>query len=204
MGRAREARPSLDDPAARAHSEHVPSRSALRRLPLAALVAAPLQAQSPAPARLQGVVHDSVSARALPGALVWLAGSDGSVVTDSLGCWAMADVPAGRVTLSYAHPALDSLGLTDLRVDVVAAAGESRTLTLAGPSLATFARRLCGAPLAAGGGIVFGSVADARGTLFEGARVDAEWARLVDPRAADFGSVERRAATSDARGCWRR
>jgi hypothetical protein len=172
-------------------------------LPLLAVAAlAPrLHAQAPA-ARLAGVVHDSVAARALPGALVWIAGTDRSTVTDSAGRWSLADVPAGRVTVSFAHPTLDSLGLTELRAEAVLAAGESRTLTLAGPSFATFARRLCADGVADDAGIVFGNVSDARGVLFEGAHVDAEWARLVDPRAADFGTPERRGAVSDARGMY--
>ncbi|MGZ8491594.1 MAG: carboxypeptidase regulatory-like domain-containing protein [Gemmatirosa sp.] len=180
-----------------------PAASVVAIISIAAL-AGSVQAQtSPAPtARLEGIVHDSVSARALSGALVWLAGTDRSVVTDSAGRWAMREVPAGRVTVSFAHPALDSLGLTELRADAVLAAGETRALTLAGPSFATFARRLCTAGLPDGAGIVFGSVSDARGVLFDGARVDAEWARLVDPRAADFGTSERRRATSDARGMY--
>ena len=162
------------------------------------LLATPALAQT---ARLGGVVHDSVSGRDLSGALVWLAGTDRSAVTDSLGRWTLGDVPAGRVTLTYAHPALDSLGLTDLRVDATLAAGETHTLTLAGPSFATFASRLCGAP-PADGGIVFGSVSDTRGTLFEGAQVSAEWTRLVDPRDPRFGTSERRVATSDGRGMY--
>ncbi|GLC24724.1 carboxypeptidase regulatory-like domain-containing protein [Roseisolibacter agri] len=153
-------------------------------------------------ARLDGIVHDSVGARPLPGALVWLAGSDRSAVTDSLGRWTLGNVPAGRVTLTYAHPALDSLGLTDLRAEATLAAGETRTLTLAGPSFATFAGRLCGGAVPPDAGIVFGSVSDTRGTLFEGAQVSAEWTRLVDPRDPRFGSSERRVATSDGRGMY--
>lgn len=163
------------------------------------LLATPMRAQT---ARLGGIVHDSVSGRNLPGALVWLGGSDRSAVTDSLGRWTLGDVPAGRVTLTFAHPALDSLGLTDLRADATLAAGETRTLTLAGPSFATFAGRLCGGALPPAGGIVFGSVSDTRGTLFEGAHVSAEWTRLVDPRDARFGTSERRVVQSDGRGMY--
>ena len=65
------------------------------------------------------------------------------------------------------HPALDSVGVTDLPRAVEVAAGSVTTAALAVPSLRTFAGAACAAfpsMVGADSGIVFGAVREAERT----------------------------------------
>src|SRR6059058_3965342 len=66
---------------------------------------------------VHGVTYDSVARAPLAGARVQLVSADDparfsrTAVSDSLGRYALADVPVGRYTLGFFHPLLDSIGV---------------------------------------------------------------------------------------------
>lgn len=84
-------------------------------------------ARTTAEVRVSGVVRDTMARSPLAGALVQLAPYDNgctdngstdhgstvnrSVQSDSLGRFAIDDVPAGRYLVGFLHPLLDSLGV---------------------------------------------------------------------------------------------
>lgn len=80
---------------------------------LTLLLAGGLRAQAP----ISGTVLDSLAKRPLAGAAVQLVSADGSgnftrtVHSDTLGRYAIPDVPIGRYLLGFLHPVLDSLGI---------------------------------------------------------------------------------------------
>ena len=168
-----------------------PLRRALRvalALPVV-LLGALLPAQG-APARGQsivyGVVFDSVAGRPLPRAMVQLVSADTgaeegrTVVADTAGRFAFEELPAGRYTIGFFHPLLDSLGLEPpLRAVSAAATGAVRA-DLAIPSPRTIRTAICGAPTAQGSGaVVMGTIREA-GTRASaaGVTVVAEWLEL--------------------------
>lgn len=166
--------------------------------------AAAVPAAPPAPTgRLVGQVFDSLVGRPLGGALVQVMGTDRTTVTDAAGRWALDGVPAGRAVVTFAHPALDSIGLYAPGDSTVVPAGGVATLALASPSYATLARRFCPRGLAAypDSGIVFGTVATAAGALLEGAEVAAVWTPLVVPGAGSAAARTRR-GRSDGTGTY--
>jgi hypothetical protein len=77
------------------------------------------RAQQPVPrtASVSGVVHDSVSRMPLAGATVQIVSAEDPsriafvTLSDSLGRYALSDVPHGRYWVGFFHPLLDSLGL---------------------------------------------------------------------------------------------
>ncbi len=175
------------------------------------LLGAPLAAQSAAPAapigRASGTAYDSLAARPLAGALV-LTPDGRAAVVDGDGRWVLDSLPVGRVRLTLAHPALDSLGLYAEGDTVTVTAGGDAVVPLATPSFARVARRLCPRGVADDAGIVFGVLADGAGTLFEGGRVRATWTDLGGAVAAlagarrDGAAVPTLEARSDARGSY--
>ena len=107
--------------------------------------AAPLAGQ----ARVAGIVVDSAAGLLpLPGATVQLVRADDprwvrSTVADSLGRWAVADVPPGRYLLGFLHARLDDLGLRPpLRPLEVTGAAEQRAV-VAIPAARTIAAAHC-------------------------------------------------------------
>ncbi|MDQ8161566.1 MAG: carboxypeptidase regulatory-like domain-containing protein [Gemmatimonadota bacterium] len=153
------------------------------------LLGALLPAQG-APARARsivyGVVFDSVAGRPLPQALVQLVSADTSVeqgrtvVADTAGRFSFDELPAGRYTIGFFHPLLDSLGLEPpLRAVSAAGTGAVRA-DLAIPSPRTIRAAICGAPTAQGSGaVVMGTIREA-GTRASAAGVSvvAEWLEL--------------------------
>ena len=68
-------------------------------------------------ATVSGIVTDSISGVALPGAVVQLVAAEGLArsartgYSDWLGRFSFAAVPSGRYTIGFFHPMLDSLGV---------------------------------------------------------------------------------------------
>ncbi|MEO7822498.1 MAG: carboxypeptidase-like regulatory domain-containing protein, partial [Gemmatimonadaceae bacterium] len=67
-------------------------------------------------ATISGVVHDSIARQPLGGATIQLVTDSlprfiRAAVSDSLGRFALGDVPPGRYKLGFLHPLLDSLGV---------------------------------------------------------------------------------------------
>jgi hypothetical protein len=87
-------------------------------------------------AGLDGTVWDSVRARPLAGATVFLADLGRAVRTDGLGRYRMSDLPAGHHTLGFFHPFTDSLQLRAVTRPVDLVAGKHNTADLAVPAAA--------------------------------------------------------------------
>ena len=149
------------------------------RLPLlSALVAVALAATAGAqvpdstrPVRkggtVSGVVHDSLGRSPLGGAIVQLVATDTAVrfgrtvVADSLGRFALGDAPAGRYTIGFFHPMLDSLGLEPPLREVFVGAQPVRA-DLGIPSPARLRAAICGPrSLADSSSLILGIVRDA-------------------------------------------
>lgn len=135
---------------------------------------------------VSGIVHDSIARRPLGGAIVQLVAADsltraiGTTVSDSLGRFTLADVPAGRYMLGFFHPMLDSLGLEPTVREVRVDGRGPVHADLAIPSAARLRAAICGAPsgpdLAA---VVVGVVRDARTRAPDaGATVTVEWLEI--------------------------
>ena len=140
-------------------------------------------------ATVSGVVRDSVARAPLAGAWVQLVAADGqgaaarAVVSDSLGHFAIAEVPDGRYTLGFFHPMLDSLGVEPTLHEVTVRRGRAVRADLATPSSARLYAAICGARTATAegpaGGVVVGVVRDARGRAsVGGATVTGEWLEI--------------------------
>lgn len=159
-----------------------------RLLLLVVLFARPVDAQvrdttQPAPgAIVSGVVHDSIARSPLAGATVQLVGDNPAsfvrtVVSDSLGRFALGAVEAGRYKMGFFHPMLDSLGveapLREVRVD-----GQRPVRSdLAIPSPARIRTAICGPTRARdSSSVLVGIVRDGReGNPVSRVTVKAEW-----------------------------
>jgi len=110
-------------------------------------------------ATIQGTVNDSLTARPLAGARVSVVGTAYEARTDSVGQFRLLAPLEGEYDLRLSHPVMDSLGLQVDSRQVAVAPGRSATLSLATPSPATVALRLCGAhDLREAGNVVVGFV----------------------------------------------
>ena len=128
-------------------------------------------------ALLRGVVYDSlISAAPLEGAEVWIEGTNRTARTDALGRFELAALAAGRYTLTFDHPLLDSTGLAAPPVVVDVAAGGAAAVTLATPGPVTAHRRLCPHDPWQKAGAILGLVRDASdGKPLPGVTVTAHW-----------------------------
>ena len=166
----------------------------LRLASLAVLGALPAPTLAQAPARgwgsITGTVYDSLGGAPLAGAHVALLKGTPSTETDGHGRYVLDSVPAGSQVVTFWHPALDSIGLSNFAFPVTVEAGRTASLPLAVPSHDTYWRATCGVARAAeeDSGIVFGTVRDA----------ETDW-RLAGARAAVFWLAVRR----DSAGRWR-
>jgi hypothetical protein len=170
-------------------------------------VLGPLHAQSAsAPARtgrLRGLVIDSLSGRMLPGAFVQIVGDGGSsfvatATADAFGEYTVRNVPAGRYTIGFQHPLLDSLGIeAPARAAMVRDTEEVR-VDLAVPSPARLRRSVCGA---AQGALIMGFVRDVqRNSAVDSASVAGEWLEYALGRTGVTATRPRRVSTSFASG----
>ena len=148
-----------------------------------------------APARVQGVVFDSIANRPLAGAMVQLVelppGHDAhTVITDSLGGFQMDSVRPGSYVAGFLHPLLDSIGIEAPGYGVLVRDGTLTHIALAVPSAQHVARAICGGDRAAGkpehagagdsSGMIVGHVRDAAtGAPLPGTAVTLQWKTLV-------------------------
>src|SRR6185503_6030987 len=121
-----------------------------------AFIAGPMLAQTPdsvrrvAGASISGVVRDSVAKLPLVGAIVQLAAAgnitsfSASAISDSLGRFALNDVPDGRYMLGFLHPMLDSLGMELPLVEVFVTGHRPVRADLGIPSPARLRAAICG------------------------------------------------------------
>jgi Carboxypeptidase regulatory-like domain/TonB-dependent Receptor Plug Domain len=161
---------------------------------------------------VSGVVYDSLAQRPLPGALVQLVSADSldpfnrSAMSDSLGRYALRDVPVGRYRIGFFHDMLDSLGL-DAPLQAVSMEQEKAIRAdLAIPSPSRFRAAICGARSPAGvradtGTVIVGFVRDARtGTPVAGTSVSARWLEFSFTATGLQRRMPRFVATTGANG----
>lgn len=144
-------------------------------------IAAAALAQTPGAqpiGNVRGVVFDSLAKKPLVGATVLVSGSARIGFTDDRGRFDIDSVTAGRHSLTFSSPGLDSLGLFTLGKDVVVVADQSIDVALGTPSFSTMWQSLCPrAPSVRGdSGIVYGSIINAANEQrLQGARVIVSW-----------------------------
>lgn len=153
---------------------------------------------------VEGVIRDSLAHRALAGATVQLVGGSGfsrTVTSDSSGRFVVDGVPAGRYTLGFFHPMLDSLGV-DAPVRSVVADGRAPThLDVATPSAAQILAAVCGAKRDTAGGVVIGVVRNAKdGASVAGATVTGDWVELTFTTKGVARNAPHLAATTSESG----
>ena len=134
-------------------------------------------------ATVSGIVRDSISEAALPGAVVQLIPAQGLArsartgYSDWLGRFSFSGVPAGRYTIGFFHPILDSLGVEAPAREVIVAGDAPVSADLATPSPVQLRSALCGARNS--GGVVVGVVRDAAdGSPLPSANVTGQWIEL--------------------------
>ena len=157
---------------------------------------------------VSGIVRDSIGQTPLFGATVQLVGIDRdsrvarTTTSDSLGSYSLAGVPAGRYTLGFFHPVLESLGIEPpVRELFVLGDGEVNG-DLATPSADTFREAVCGAAnSAAPGAVVVGVVRDARDySAIAGAKVTGEWLEVTFTKKGVVGKRPRLSTTTAENG----
>lgn len=147
------------------------------------------------PARVQGVVFDSIGNRPLGGAVVQLiemppGHGAHTATTDSLGRFQMDSVRPGSYMAGFLHPLLDSIGIEAPNDSVLVREGASTRIALAVPSARHLARAICGGDHAGGKseragagdslGMIVGHVRDAStGAPLPGTAVTLQWETLV-------------------------
>jgi hypothetical protein len=134
---------------------------------------------------VSGVVRDSIARMPLAGAVVQLVAADSlatsvgrTTVSDSLGRFTFADVPAGRYMLGFFHAMLDSLGVEPTWHEVHVDGYRPVRADLAIPSATRLRTAICG-PGPDSGGVVVGVVRNALGRApAAGVTVTGEWLEL--------------------------
>ncbi|MDB4892749.1 MAG: TonB-dependent receptor plug [Gemmatimonadetes bacterium] len=121
------------------------------------------------PARIDGVLTDSTHYKPLSDAIIYITRIEPAqpefmrtVVSDKDGRYHLDSLTAGRYSVLFTHPTLDSLDVPVAAREVVLTAGERARVDLGIPSGATLRRAACpGLLLAANTGAVVGTVTDA-------------------------------------------
>jgi hypothetical protein len=106
---------------------------------------------------LIGAIHDSLTGRGLPDAVVRVEGTHDSVVTDGTGRFELAVRASGDQTVVVAHPKLGLLR-DEPRRPVLLSLSDTTKVSFVTPSLQTFVRAYCGPPRERAGvvGLAFG------------------------------------------------
>ena len=178
-----------------------------------ALIARIADAQTPdttrrAPGSVHGVVRDSIGKRPIAEALIQLVSADDparfvrTAVSDSIGRYAINDVPVGRYTLGFFHPVLDSLGVeTALHPVYVGSTGQPVRTDLSPPSPARLRAAVCGNQASDSSGVIIGVVKDANsGAPVADVTVKAEWLEFALRRNGLVRTMPHRTATTGANG----
>ncbi|MCY7380672.1 MAG: carboxypeptidase regulatory-like domain-containing protein [Gemmatimonadaceae bacterium] len=157
---------------------------------------------------VSGIVRDSIARGPLAGAMVQLVAADSQArggrmaVADSLGRYALADVPNGRYTVGFFHPMLDSLGLEPPLREVFVDNGLPVRVDLGIPSPARLRAAICAAPSTPlSGAVVIGVVRDAQDRApVAGATVTGEWLELSFRREGLARRIPRLVVTTGENG----
>jgi hypothetical protein len=130
---------------------------------------------------LHGFAYDSLGKQALTAALIGIAGSTRSTITDSAGYFSFPNLTPGAYRLITQHDALDAIGVPyQLTTAVLASAGDSAFVTL--PSFETMWRLACeSTPPSRDTAIVYGTVRGVgRPKPIGGATVVATWIDIIN------------------------
>lgn len=157
---------------------------------------------------VSGVVRDSISGKPVVGAVVQLVAADSiarsgrTTVTDSLGRFSLADVPAGRYVLGFFHPMLDSLGVEAPWRKVVVDGRSPARADLAIPSSERLRTAICGPRTVPGSdAVLVGIVRDARaGEAIAGVTVTGEWAEFAVTSRGIRRHIQRLVSTTAVNG----
>lgn len=130
---------------------------------------------------LTGVVWDSTRFGPLPGATVYLSGTQYSAQTDSEGRFLINGLPEGVFTATFTHPRLDTLGISAQEREVGITLGGASELRLSIPSPGSILLSTCRAEeREAGASVLTGFVRDrASGEPIPAASVRFEWQEIV-------------------------
>jgi hypothetical protein len=141
-------------------------------------------APSPGPpgATLSGIVFDSLTDAVLKGATVVVEGSSRTALTDADGRYVfdLDSLGEGTRTLSFFHPALDTLGMAAPARTVTLHRGVSEVVDLAVPSAATITAAFCPDSMRGGGrALLLGEVRDVDADrALPGAYVVVQWSSM--------------------------
>src|SRR6266540_2626580 len=151
---------------------------------------------------VRGVVYDSLFSTApLEDAEVWIEGTNRTARTDGAGRFELPALAAGRYTLTFYHPILDSTGLPARPVIVELAAGQAAAVVLATPSPSAAHRLLCPQDPWTKTGVVLGLVRDAAaGSALANVTLIAEWTTYVIGDGPARTVARAASARSDAGG----
>ncbi|HET6703085.1 MAG TPA: TonB-dependent receptor [Gemmatimonadaceae bacterium] len=157
---------------------------------------------------VSGAVRDSIAGTPLAAAIVQLVAVDsaarfaGTALSDSLGRFAIPDVPPGRYMLGFFHPMLDSLGVEPPVRGVTVDGHRPVRIGLSIPSPTRLREAICGRRSAAdSGALVIGIVRDARDHVAAaGVAVTAVWLELSLRQAGVDRQVPRLAVTTAGNG----
>jgi len=166
----------------------------------------PVPAAKTETAQIVGTVIDSLNGRYLSGADVVIEGAKASLVTDSLGRFAIDSLPPGTYQVGVFHPLLDTLGISLETHPFHVGPDSSISVLLAVPSAATIIRRKCPIrPRAQGTSAVIGRVTDPE-TLqaVAGAEVSLAWTQIEVSKEIGIRKAPRLVRDStDASGAFR-
>src|SRR6058998_1554462 len=151
---------------------------------------------------LRGTVYDSlITSAPLEGAEVWIEGTSRTARTDAAGRFQLADLTAGRYTLTFYHPVLDSTGLSAPPVAVDVGAGNIAVVALATPGPTAAHRLLCPHDPWQKTGAILGLVRDAAESKpLPNITVTAHWTIYVLGARSVRAEPGTAAARSDASG----
>jgi hypothetical protein len=184
------------------------------RLAILTLALVAQRAVAQQPARIDGVVIDSVHNKPLSDATIAVTRVDPvqpefvrTLISDKDGRYHLDSLVAGRYSVWFSHPALDSLDLPIVQREFVLTTGERARIDLAIPSGATLRRAACpGLQLPAGTGAVIGTAMDAdTDTPLVGASVVVTWNEIsLDKNTLQTATVARSGSVRvDSTGIYR-
>lgn len=141
------------------------------------------------PVRLRGVAFDSLSGKPMSTALIGIAGSARTTLTDSTGHFEFTMVPPGAYRLVAQHEALEAIGITSQTTMAVATSSDD-VVNIAVPSFGTIWRLACeSAPPARDTALMYGTVRGlGRPRPIAGAAVIATWVDVVVSGKRNFST----------------
>ncbi|HVH68680.1 MAG TPA: carboxypeptidase regulatory-like domain-containing protein [Gemmatimonadales bacterium] len=150
---------------------------------------------------VRGSVYDSlITSAPLVGAEIWVEGTNRTTSTDADGRFELPDLPPGRWRLSFSHPVLDSMGLSEPEalIDTRTRPAEVR---FAIPSPSRAHRMLCPHDPSQATGAIIALVRDAAdGTALADVSVTAKWTVYALGRGGVRSEPREASARSDASG----